>query len=102
MNAAAPLILAARIVAAPGRAQSVEAALRALVAPTRTEEGCELYDLHRDLDDSSAFVMLERWRLPADWEAHNRAPHVAAFLAATQCDLAAFEVTRLTMMEEAR
>jgi len=35
--------------------------LRALVAPTRKEDGCLQYDLHRASDGTRAFLMHEVW-----------------------------------------
>jgi hypothetical protein len=35
--------------------------LRALVEPTRAEEGCGQYDLHQDLANPLTFYMIERW-----------------------------------------
>ncbi len=100
MSGAAPLVLVARIVAAAEvEAAEVEAALRSLFAPTRREVGCELYALHRDLDDPGAFVMLERWRTAAHWLAHIATRHVAEFRTATVGRPAAFHVTRLVETE---
>jgi len=53
----------------------LEAELRALVGPTRKEEGCLQYDLHRAADQPGTYLLHEVW---ADREAHathTRTPH---------------------------
>src|SRR5579885_2567062 len=44
-----------------GQELLLEAELRALVAPTRREEGCIRYDLFRSLDAPNAFLLHEVW-----------------------------------------
>ncbi len=44
-----------------GQQLLLEAELRALVAPTRKEEGCLQYDLHRGADQPGTFLFHEIW-----------------------------------------
>jgi quinol monooxygenase YgiN len=53
----------------------LEAELRALVAPTRKEEGCLQYDLHRGADQPGAFLLHEVWASREHHAAHTRTPH---------------------------
>lgn len=55
----------------------LEAELRALVKPTRKEDGCLTYDLHRSADAPTAFLLHEVW---ASREAHSRHTHTPHFL----------------------
>jgi len=55
----------------------LEAELRALVGPTRKEDGCLTYDLHRSADGPSAFLLHEVW---ASREAHSRHTNTSHFL----------------------
>jgi len=71
-----PLI--ASIHAAEGQADALERALTALIEPTRAEDGCLLYDLHRDLKDPDHFVFYEIWATRDHWLAHGETPHIAA------------------------
>ncbi|MGA4632402.1 putative quinol monooxygenase [Pseudomonas solani] len=73
------LHLIAHIDALPGQAEAVEAALRELVAASRSEPGCLQYDLHRDRADALRFVMLETWRDTAALEAHKATAHYRHF-----------------------
>jgi quinol monooxygenase YgiN len=58
-----------------GQELLLEAELRALVAPTRKEEGCLLYELHRSADAPGAFLFHEVWATREAHTAHTRTPH---------------------------
>jgi quinol monooxygenase YgiN len=58
-----------------GQELLLEAELRALVAPTRKEEGCLVYDLHRSADGLGAFLFLEVWATREAHTAHTRTDH---------------------------
>ena len=53
----------------------LEAELRALVGPSRREEGCLQYDLHRSADPPTAFLLHEVWARREDHTAHTKSPH---------------------------
>ena len=44
-----------------GQEMLLEAELRALVGPTRKEDGCLTYDLHRSAEGPTAFLLDEVW-----------------------------------------
>ncbi len=71
------------ITARPGSADDVRAALVAIVAPTRAEEGCLDYWLHESMAAPGTFITVERWRAQADLDAHLGTEHVQAALAQT-------------------
>ncbi|WP_374358298.1 putative quinol monooxygenase [Chitinimonas sp.] len=73
------LTVVATIVAKPEAAQAVEAALQALIAPTRKEEGFIQYDLHRDIDRSNVFVFYETWASRELHAKHMQSAHLAAY-----------------------
>ncbi|HTQ60747.1 MAG TPA: putative quinol monooxygenase [Candidatus Solibacter sp.] len=71
----------------------LEAELRALVGPTRKEEGCLTYDLHRSADGPNALLLHEVW---ASREAHSRhttTPHFLRWNARKDALLASRDVT---------
>ena len=72
---AATLIVILR--AREGQETLLEAELRALVGPSRKEEGCIRYDLHRSADTPSALLLYEVW---ASREAHTEHIHTPHFL----------------------
>jgi quinol monooxygenase YgiN len=53
----------------------LEAELRALIAPSRKEEGCLRFDLHGCPDQPGAFLLHEVWGAREDHTAHTRTPH---------------------------
>lgn len=55
----------------------LEAELRALIGPTRKEEGCISYQLYRALDPPGGFMLHEVW---ASRDAHTEHMHTPHFL----------------------
>lgn len=55
---------------------AAEAALRDLVAGTLREPGCITMELTVDEADPTTWVMFEKFRSRADWEAHMQTEHV--------------------------
>jgi quinol monooxygenase YgiN len=93
-----PLTIVANIHAAPGKEDLVQAELEKLVAPTRAEQGCLQYDLHRDNEDPAHFMFFENWETRELWQAHMNAAHLAAYMEATQGaveQFTLFEMTRI-------
>jgi quinol monooxygenase YgiN len=58
-----------------GQQLLLEAELRALVGPTRKEEGCLQYDLHAATDHPGSYLLHEVWASREDHGAHTRTPH---------------------------
>ena len=53
----------------------LEAELRALIGPTRKEEGCISYELHRALEPPGGFLLHEVWASRAAHTEHMHTPH---------------------------
>lgn len=53
----------------------LEAELRALVGPTRKEDGCLTYDLYRSAEGPAAFLLHEVWARREDHTRHTGTPH---------------------------
>jgi quinol monooxygenase YgiN len=79
----------------PREAQEMllEAELRALVSPTRKEDGCLTYDLHRSAEGPSAFLLHEVWASREAHSKHTNTPHFLRWNARKDALLAAREVT---------
>lgn len=58
-----------------GQETLLEAELRALVGPTRKEDGCLTYDLYRSADAPSAFLLHEVWASREHHTRHTNTPH---------------------------
>jgi len=84
--------------ARPGHEPFLEAELRALVAPTRREEGCLQYDLHRAEDGSGAFLLHEVWESREHHTAHTKTDHFLRWNARKDALLASREATFWTQI----
>lgn len=60
-----------------GQEVLLEAELRALIGPSRKEDGCFTFDLYRSADTPGAFFLHEVW---ASREAHTEHTHTPHFL----------------------
>jgi quinol monooxygenase YgiN len=87
------LTLVAFLRAKEGQQLLLEAELRALVAPTRKEEGCLQYDLHRGADHPGTFLFHEVWESRKHHVAHTRTPHFLRWNARKDALLASKEST---------
>jgi len=71
----------------------LEAELRALVGPTRKEDGCLTYDLHRSAEGPSVFLLHEVWASREAHTRHTNTPHFLRWNARKDALLASREVT---------
>jgi quinol monooxygenase YgiN len=92
------LTIVAHITARPNQAELVKSELEKLIPITRAESGCIRYDLHRDNEDPCHFMFYETWASRALWQQHMNAPHLAAYLKATDGAVAEFTLHELTPM----
>jgi quinol monooxygenase YgiN len=77
----------------PGQETLLEAELRALVGPTRREEGCVTYDLHRAIEPPGAFLLHEVWATREEHRLHTQTPHFLRWDARKDALLASREVS---------
>lgn len=73
------VVVVAHMEATDGNVDEVRSKLEALVATTRTEDGCEAYDLHVDVGDPNKLTFVERWRDMDALVAHGGQPGMALF-----------------------
>ena len=90
------LTIVASIRANPQQIERVQAELEKLIPITRAEEGCIQYDLHRDNENPAHLLFYENWESRELWQAHMNAPHLAAYLEATEGAVAEFTVHELS------
>ena len=76
-----------------GQELLMQAELGALLVPTRKEEGCLVYDLHRAADAGGSFFLHEVWASRDAHAAHTRTPHFVRWNARKDAMLASREVT---------
>ncbi|WP_025111716.1 putative quinol monooxygenase [Pseudomonas sp. H1h] len=90
-----PFTAIATLIAKPGQQDTLENALRELVAPSRAEAGCGQYDLHRDLADPLTFYVIEHWAGEEILLAHNASAHFLNFQATAGHCIEHFQLKRL-------
>ncbi|MBB6430334.1 putative quinol monooxygenase [Algisphaera agarilytica] len=93
------LTIVANIHAIPDQIDRVKAELEKLIPITRAEAGCLQYDLHQDNDDPAHFLFFENWESRELWQHHMNAPHLAAYLEATEGAVAEFTVDEMTQVD---
>lgn len=71
----------------------LEAELRALIAPTRKENGCLRYDLHRALETPGAYLLHEVWTSRDAHAEHTHTPHFLRWNARKDALIASREAT---------
>jgi quinol monooxygenase YgiN len=76
-----PLALIARFRVRAGAGPGIERAFAEASVQTARETGVLAYQLHREPDNSDAFIVYERWRSLEDLEGHLRTSYVAALRA---------------------
>lgn len=94
----AKLTIVADIQAKPGSVDLVRAELEKLIPITRAEAGCLQYDLHQDNESPEKFLFFENWESRKLWQAHMSAPHLAAYVAATDGAIESFRVHEMTQI----
>ena len=75
-----PVVLSVVFEAVPGREDELFAQLTALIAPTRSEQGCEAYELHREVSDPTKMFFFERFKSEQALNDHVAAPYFQAFV----------------------
>ena len=78
--------------------ETVRGELEKLIAPTREEEGCIDYFMHRDNDDPSVFLFYENWESEKHLERHMATDHFKACFAAIDGMTEEIAVRKLTRL----
>jgi quinol monooxygenase YgiN len=76
-----------------GQETLLEAELRALVGPSRREEGCLAYNFHRSTDTPGALLLHEVWASREAHTAHTYTPHFLRWNARKDALLASRDAT---------
>ncbi|MGI9297467.1 MAG: putative quinol monooxygenase [Gammaproteobacteria bacterium] len=90
------LTIIANIYAKPGKEALVKSELEKLIPITRKEAGCVQYDLHADNENPAHFLFYENWESRDLWQTHMNAPHLAAYMQATEGAVADFTIAEMT------
>ena len=69
------LAVSAKMTIREGEVPRVRAALEALLAPTRAEPGCIMFQPHLDTDNPRVILVYEQWADEAALLFHRETPH---------------------------
>ena len=94
----AKLTTVANIKANPDKIDLVKSELLKLIDITRAEEGCINYDLHQDNENPAHFLFYENWESRELWQTHMGAPHLAAYMAATDGAVEEFTLNEMSII----
>jgi quinol monooxygenase YgiN len=78
----ANLQVVAIMTAKPRSVKLASKALQALIEPTRSEPGCNSYQLFTSAVDPATFITVETWSSREDLNAHYQSPQVQQALSA--------------------
>ena len=92
----AKLTIIANIKAKSDKIELVRSELEKLIPITRAEPGCLQYDLHQDNDNPAHFLFYENSESHELWQTHMNAPHLAAYMAATDGAVAEFTLNEMS------
>ena len=74
------LSIVAKVRAAKGKGDALAALLQEQAAVVRRNEpGCLVYRPHRSTKDPDLFIFYEQYKDDAAFDAHRKAPHLAAY-----------------------
>jgi len=93
------LTIVAKLVAKKEFVESVMSELLKLLAPTRKEDGCIMYNLHRDNEDPAVFILYEIWENTGCFENHKNSGHYKAYVKALDGMIEEKTVHKMTRIE---
>ncbi|WP_120501528.1 putative quinol monooxygenase [Roseovarius sp. EL26] len=93
------LTIVAHITAKPGQEALVRSELEKLIPITCAEAGCQQYDLLSDNDNPTHFMFFENWESRALWQDHMNAPHLSAYMVATDGAVDSFTLHEMTKVD---
>lgn len=71
-----PFVMLVTFTVAEGQGEALVEALGIAANETRKEEGNIAYNLHRDPQDATKFLLFEKWRSLTDLDSHLKQPYL--------------------------
>ena len=71
-----PVVVTVRIKSKEGHVDRLAFELKALIEPTRKEEGCISYDFHQSVNDKTLFISYEIWASLEAFQLHLETPYI--------------------------
>jgi quinol monooxygenase YgiN len=82
MSPIAQVVVAATVQVKPESQDEALTAITTAIEATHGEDGCLAYALHRDRDEPTRFVIVEKWATPEALTEHGETPHLKALFGA--------------------
>ena len=93
------LTVVAKIIAKNEHIDEVGMNLKKLLSPTRSEDGCINYDLHRSIENSAVFIFHENWKSKSHLDAHLQSQHLTSCMDNINLMIEKLEVYQLEAIE---
>jgi quinol monooxygenase YgiN len=81
---AKPFALLVTVKAKAGKEHELETTFAPCIAATKKEAGCMAYELNRDPDDPTTYVLFEKWKSVPALDAHLKEEHTTKLLKALE------------------
>lgn len=94
------LTVIAQIKVKVGMEEKAREELLELIAPSRSEPGCIIYDLYQSADSKSLFMFYECWKSKRDLDEHLQKPYTKAFIEKTEMFAKPLKVSLWGMISE--
>ena len=93
------LTVVAKVIAKNEYTDEVGINLRELLFPTRSEDGCVNYDLHRSIEHPAIYIFYENWKSKSHLDAHLQSQHLTSCMDNIKHMIEGLEVYQLEMIE---
>ena len=93
------LTVVAKVIAKNEYIDEVGINLRKLLFPTRSEDGCVNYDLHRSIENTAIYIFYENWKSKSHLDAHLQSQHLNNCMDNIKHMIEGLEVYQLEMIE---
>ena len=93
------LTVVAKVIAKNEYTDEVCINLRKLLFPTRSEDGCVNYDLHRSIENPAIYIFYENWKSKSHLDAHLQSQHLNSCMDNIKHMIEGLEGYQLEMIE---
>ena len=93
------LTVVAKVIAKNEFTDEVGMNLRKLLFPTRSENGCVNYDLHRSIENPAIYIFHENWKSKSHLDAHLQSQHLTSCMDNIKHMIEGLEVYQLEVIE---
>ena len=93
------LTVVAKVIAKNEYTDEVGINLRKIIFPTRSEDCCVNYDLHRSIENPAIYIFYENWKSKSHLDAHLQSQHLNSCMDNIKHMIEGLEVYQLEMIK---